>query len=668
MKTSHSLSELEWKLAGFLPHMWRRARSIELGVETESEIPCVPATVPGSVQRALREADLLPDWYVGLDARACEWVEHRHWVFQARLPDAWLADAGGARCVLRCYGLDYEGVVRVNGGEAGAFCGTFTPHAFDLTPCLQKDGNLLEIVFFEPPRWLGQFGYTSRMTEWKARFNYTWDWTSRVVQIGIWDDLVLETTAGPAFERLEVRADADPAAGTGMLRLSGGASGGDRVTVTLADADGRVVREETEPLAAFVDGGISWSDLGVELWWPNGEGAQPLYTVTCRLLDADGSECDRAGRRVGFRRIEWRPCVDAPEGALPWICVVNGRPIFLQGVNWTPVRPTFADVPADETVRRVALYRDLGCNTLRVWGGAVLETEAFYDACDERGLLVWQEFPLSSSGLDNWPPEDPDAIAEMEEIVRSYIERRQHHASLFVWCGGNELQGALDGGKQGCGRPVDGTHPMIAAMERLVAALDPGRRFLPTSSSGPRFIADADDFGKGIHHDVHGPWKLPDETREGARAYWAGDDSLFRSETGAPGASPADIIREYAGDLPLLPGTRDNPLWRRTSWWIEWPTFVAQEGHEPESLEAYVAWSQARQADGLALAVQACKDRFPAMGGILLWMGHDSFPCTANTAIVDFHGRPKPAALALEPVFRSRPAAETDGRLDAFDA
>ena len=137
--------------------------------------------------------------------------------------------------------------------------------------------------------------------------------------------------------------------------------------------------------------------------------------------------------------------------------------------------------------------------------------------------------------------------------------------------------------------------------------------------------------------------------------YWAGDDALFRSETGAPGASSAEIIRRSKGDLAEMPGTADNPLWRRTSWWIEWPIFVEECGREPASLEEFVAWSQARQAEALVIAARACKDRFPRCGGFIIWMGHDSFPCTANTAIVDFDGEPKPAALALREVFRKQP-------------
>jgi beta-mannosidase len=97
-----------------------------------------------------------------------------------------------------------------------------------------------------------------------------------------------------------------------------------------------------------------------------------------------------------------------------------------------------------------------------------------------------------------------------------------------------------------------------------------------------------------------------------------------------------------------------NPLWRRFAWWLEWSDFTKEQGRAPESLEEYVDWSQARQTEALTLAVRACKQRFPKCGGIILWMGHDAFPCTANTSIIDFQGRPKPAALAVGELFRTR--------------
>jgi len=192
---------------------------------------------------------------------------------------------------------------------------------------------------------------------------------------------------------------------------------------------------------------------------------------------------------------------------------------------------------------------------------------------------------------------------------------------------------------------------MLKALGEVVRDLDPTRRFLPTSASGPTFAGDVETYGQGVHWDVHGPWRAEGDLGGEWSAYWRGDDALMRSEVGAPGPSSADLIRRYAGDMDPLPGTLENPLWRRTSWWIEWPQFAAEMGCEPATLEAYVAWGQERQARALAIAAGACKARFPRCGGFIVWMGHDSFPCTANTAVIDFEGHPKPAAYALADVF-----------------
>lgn len=619
-------------------------QTMEIGASPNAEVRVPQAKVPGSVQYALREAGIIPDWNVGVNYRLCEWVENRHWIYDTALPDEWFANGKIYR--LNCLGLDYRGSVLVNGTLVSEFIGSHVPHVFDITSFLQESGNRLAIVFECPPRWLGQFGFTSKMTEWKPRFNYSWDWTVRLVQIAISDKISIEAIDDAEIESFRCVADAD--GGLGTLRAWGKAVGGKSIKLTLAK-DGAIIREETLSTGEF---NVSWTDLPVDLWQPNLQGDQPLYDLTCSLLGDEG-ELDSSTRRVGFRHVEWKQCEGAPEGADPWICVVNGTPVFLQGVNWCPVLPNTADVTEAQFGNLLELYRDLGCNMLRVWGGASLETEAFYDICDELGLLVWQEFPLSSSGMENWPPEDEGSIAALAEIAESYIERRQHHVSLIIWCGGNELQGALDGSKTGGGKPVDISHPMLARLGEIVEREDPTRRFLPTSSSGPLFYAQPENYGKGLHWDVHGPWKATGNLDGDWTDYWSKDDSLFRSETGSPGACSADITRRYAGDLDPYPGTADNPLWNRhTSWWVEWPVFIEEIGREPRDLEEYVEWSQQRQAKALSIAVKACKDRFPRCGGILLWTGHDCFPCEANTSIIDFDCKPKPAALALKEIWR----------------
>jgi beta-mannosidase len=102
-----------------------------------------------------------------------------------------------------------------------------------------------------------------------------------------------------------------------------------------------------------------------------------------------------------------------------------------------------------------------------------------------------------------------------------------------------------------------------------------------------------------------------------------------------------------------MPANGQNRLWKRFSWWIEWDIFMMEKEREPVSLEEYVTWSQARQTEALWIVVKNLKGKFPRCGGVIFWMGHDCFPCTSNTSIIDFWGRPKPAALALKGVFRN---------------
>ena len=690
--TRYNLLQLDWQLTGWHPYFWIGPLTDETELTLYPDIAPVPAHVPGSVQAALQAAGLLPDWNVGVRSRECEWVENRHWSFETTLPAAWCAGPG--RKVLRCEGLDYQGVILVNGRRAGEFRGTFLPHEFDLTDLLTEGDNRLVIVFTDNPRSLGQAQFTSRITELKERFNYLWDWCPRLVQVGIWDALSLEVREADSLSAVRLYTDYDAPTGRARVTIEARCEIAQaRGLEIIVKGENAEVAHVVVPVAEEVSAEVVIPGV-VEPWWPNGlgrpgsrgehrrdasatgeagleacatgdtgweacattdRGTRPLYLVRCRLLGEDRAILDETAEIVGFRQIEWKPCQGAPEGAAPWICSVNGQDLFLQGANWVPIRPNFADVTEEDYRQRLELYRDLGCNVLRVWGGAVLEREVFYRLCDELGLLVWQEFPLSSSGLDNCPPEDPAVIAALVEIAESYVARRQHHPSLLLWCGGNELTSGPEEGKLGMGVPLDDTHPMLAALGEVVRWLDPTRRFLSTSSTGPRFLADAKEFGLGLHHDVHGPWQWSGDL-QGWRDYWDGDDALFRSETGMPGAQDADLIRRYA-DGRELPADRSNPFWMHTNgWWIQWEDYL-REGGDAEDLEAFVAWSQTRQAQALAYAAAACKRRFPRCGGFIMWMGHDCYPCPANTSIIDYLGRPKPAAKAVGEVFRADAAS-----------
>ncbi len=651
------LSRLDWKLLGWRPFQWVLGKSMETGGDLLAELGPFPAKVPGSVQQALLDAGVIADWHVGVNSRACEWVEHRHWEFSTTLPAGTVPPQ--ERAILDAQGLDHAGWVLVDARKVARFEGALIRHQIDLTDAL-GDGkeHLLSIVFDEPPREQGQLGYTSRSVHFKPRYPYSWDWCPRVVPVGVWDTLVLKCGASTAIDPVHTRAILKDDNRTGRVELALDVDGSvvtagklGAITAVVTDGEREVGRVSAQALPGRME--IVVDGLAVEPWWPNGQGEAKTYTLTLEAVI--GVDVWRHKRTLGFKRVEWLPCDGASPDAEPWICAVNGRPIFLQGVNWVPPRVCYHDTTADEYARLIDLYREMGCNLLRVWGGGILEKEAFYARCDAAGILVWQEFPLSSSGVDNWPPEDPAAIERLASIASSYIRRRGHHASLLLWCGGNEL---LGGGPEGPGEdgvPVGYDHPCVAAMRDVVAAEDPGRRFLPTSASGPWEWGTPEKFGTGLLHDVHGPWGFSAgcEDMDAWRAYWAKDDALFRSETGMPGAHGMDLMKRYAEGVDVWPPTTE--YWMHTSsWWRQWDRFKDRLASLPpdEGLAEYIRATQSDQAEAYAIAAAACKGRFPRCGGFVIWMGHDCFPCPANNSVIDFERQPKPAYFALKRIFR----------------
>jgi len=647
-------SGLDWKLWGYRPNSWIMNFDFDTFTGNWAEYIDIPIEVPGSVQKALKNAGIIKDWNIGLNNTSIEWIENRHWLIVAKIPDN-LISKESENIILQCDGLDHKGTIMINGKEAGKFNNAFIPYSFNIKPFLRASNNTIAFVFDCPPENLAQIGWTSQIKDWKPRFYYGWDWIPRIVQIGIWDKVWIKTFKNdqPMVDGIQILTDADKIKDIGELKiktdLNKYALSG-KIKISLSTSEGKNVFEELIASKDLAQQKI-WSNLKIKRWWPNGIGEQPLYNLQISLMDKNGTQVQQIVRRIGFKNIDWLPCEGAPAKADPWICSVNNQPVFLQGVNWTPIRPNFADLKETDYKQRLKQYKKLGINTIRVWGGGFAEKEWLYDLCDEMGILVWQDFPLSSSGIDNYPPEGEEEIYGISQIVKHYVKRLQHHASLLLWCGGNELYNKENRA------PITDNHKMIAEIKQWVNMLDPSRRFVVGTPSGPNISAGLDNYGSGNNWDVHGPWKLPftakDKTMNAVKDFWNKDDALFHSEVGVPGAMSVEMINKYRGENNPLPASIENPIWRNVNWWVEWDEYIADHNDQAtNSLEEYVKWSQKRQSEGLSIALKSCKDRFPRCGGFIIWMGHDSFPCMVNTSILDFEGNPKPVAFALSKIWK----------------
>jgi beta-mannosidase len=651
------LSGNDWQLAPLLPHefWWRQAWK-----EKWSPAGCPPwgdwigACVPGDVIADALDAGLIPHPYVDLNSLACEWLSERDWIYRKTfiVPKEWR----DKHIRLRFEGVDYACEVYLNEQLLGRHEGMFTPFEFDVSQCLRfgEPNCLTVLVEHKPPvdAVQGQIGWTNRARVWKARFAYDWDWCTRLVPLGIWQNVYLLVTDEVWIEDVWVRPrmEGEVAQVDVYTRLGSmpPAPDGWYLRLHVDDPDGNPVAQGSVPVS--LDDALSSEHATTleiprpRLWYPNGMGEQPLYRLNVQLT-RDERASDTREVTFGVRTVRAIPNEGAPPEALPYTLEVNGRRVFVKGWNWTPHEQMTGRVHPERYERLLTLAKHAHCNLLRVWGGGLLEREEFYDLCDRLGIMVWQEFPQSSSGIQNAPPEDAEYLQYIEAQARHMIPLRRNHPSLVIWCGGNELMNEHF-------VPLTDAHPALAKLKSLVQELDPDRIWLPTSASGPVEGASAELAGTGKMHDVHGPWVYLG-AEEHYRFYNA-VDPLYHSEFGVEGAANLQVFERFISPEYRFPPDATNKAWlHHGSWWIHREKLEALFGRI-EQLETFIRASQWMQAEGLRYAIEANRRRQWRCSGVSPWQFNEPFPNTACTNVVDYLGQPKPAywwaRRAYEPV------------------
>jgi beta-mannosidase len=633
----------DWERRDFLDEAWRWSDALrdagdagsELGPPARAGVSAGwrPAHVPGSMLDDAWRAGEVPNPYVDRNSLGAEWVPGRTWVLRRRLalpPDV----DPGASAALRFEGIDPGGTVFLDGEEVGHHTGMFVPFEMDVTGRLEAGReHLLVVVLDAAPPMPSQVGRTELARHHRSRMGYGWDFCPRMIHTGIWRSVSLELFSA-RLGRPRVTVDLAGSSASVGIECPVLGSSVEKVRARLVDDDGHVVAEGN---AAVVEGSVR---IGLEvanpkLWWPNGLGSPAMYRLELRLDDLD----DRVVR-IGLRSLVLAPTDGAREDALAYTVAVNGRPTWIRGWNWVPIDAAYG-VPRPERLRHlVELARRANVNMLRVWGGGLIESEEFYDACDEAGIMVWQEFAQSSSGVTNAPADDADFVALMRREAEAIVLLRANHPSLAIWCGGNELSSAD-------GRPLDDRHPVLGALRDAVERLDPGRAWLPTSPTGPRFdnsiAAVAED--PASLHDVHGPWEHQGlaEQHELANA----TTSLLHSEFGVEGMTNLPTLLATVTEPNRAPLDRSNPVMaHRGAWWNNEP-FVQRTFGGGLSLEELERASQHLQADGLRTLIDGDRRRWPRNAGSLPWQMNEPFPNAWCTSAVDYFGVPKAAYHAV---------------------
>ena len=566
-----------------------------------------------------------------------EWVENRFWVYKTTftVPE----EHKGQKLVLVFEGIDYTAHIYVNNKELAVHTGMFVPCKLDISAFIAYgEPNKLRVVIEQAPNEYGQIGYTSKTSTQKARFGYKWDFSTRLVNLGLYGNAYIEVFDGAHIADTHIRYR----------------DGKVFAAVTLGDVKAACEADVTlsyqgEPVAhttvTFSDGEVQTAVLAVEnpkLWYPNGYGAQPLYDLTVRITE-NGKETDCRSYSVGLRTLRFEKCEDAPEDSLPYCVFVNDIPIPIKGVNFTPLDHMYGAVEDARYETMLTLAAQENVTLIRVWGGGLIESETFYNLCDRLGILVWQDLIQSSSGIENTASSDDTFLSLLRKTSAAAIASKRNHPSLAIWCGGNELM------KLEKVVPVDETHKNIAMLKELVQSLDGDRLFLPSTASGPNCWYD----GSGVknNHDVHGPWKYsgPDY------GYLNGQECLMLGEFGNDGMNNMTALKKILAPENLVRTTmEENCTWAHHR--QMWDTYNYRDKPlfgDIDDLETFVSVSQYMQAEGLRYAIECQMRRYPKTAGINIWQFDEPWPNVSCTNLVDYYGNPKFAYYFVRDAYKT---------------
>jgi beta-mannosidase len=587
--------------------------------------------IPGDGVTALEQAALISDPYWGRNEYALRWISERDWVLHRTVE---LTDTD---VELVIEGLDTVAEVRWNGALIIAADNVHRTYRWPLSTLARQGENEIEITFRSPVREgaLRQAAQPFRIPYStdnnpipngnmlrKVQCDFGWDWNIALAPFGIVGDIRLEPARATRINAVQVRQQIADGVANVWVMLDAAAFADETVWVRFAGQEKELALFATDGEKRFAQ---HFEIKEPKLWWPNGMGDQPLYdlSITC------GTQEIR--RRIGLRQIELITAED--EAGASFGFRVNGVDVFAKGANWIPADALHGRITPEKTRALLQSAADAHMNMIRVWGGGRYEPDSFYEACDELGLMVWQDFMFACSLY----PSTDDFLANVREEVRENVARLQHHACLALWCGDNELVGALDWfpeSRDNRDRYLVNYDRLNRTIETALKETDPDANWWPSSPSlGPM------DFRDGWHVDGQGDmhfWSVWHEGRD--FDHYRDVKPRFCSEFGFQSYPSMPVIETFTDPAdrniasPVFESHQKNAggnariaetMFRYFRW--------------PERFEDFVWLSQIQQAEAIKTAVTHWRGLKPHCMGTLYWQLNDTWPVCSWSSL-DYGG------------------------------
>ncbi|WP_221349312.1 glycoside hydrolase family 2 protein [Streptomyces beigongshangae] len=610
----------------------------------------LPATVPGCVHTDLLAAGVLPDPFLGRRETEVAWVGRRDWTYETTLVPA---PGGHERTDLVFEGLDTVAEIRLDGRLLGTVRNMHRSYRFDVTglggrlsvrfrSAYDEAEAVRERLGERPGAYPEPFQYLRKMA-----CSFGWDWGPTLVTAGIWRPVRLERWTTARITRVRPLVTVEEGLGRAELHVEverSGVAAGLTLSARVAGVAGADAAVDVTGTHAVVR--VDVPDPG--LWWPRGYGGQRLYGLELTLSDA-GGPLDSWRRRVGFRTVALDRGADGHGSG--FTLVVNGERLFARGVNWIPDDVLPSRITRERYRTRLAQAAGAGVDLVRVWGGGIYESEDFYDACDELGLLVWQDFPFACAAY----PEEQPLRGEVEAEARENVVRLMPHPSLVLWNGNNEnLWGFRDWDwERRLAGDSWGEGYYLGLLPRIVAETDPTRPYTAGSPWSGSWDHHPNDPAHGTHHSWE-VWNRRDY------ADYRLDVPRFVAEFGwqAPPAY-ATVRRALPGEVlaPDSPGMLHHQKAHDGNGKLARGLAAHFAVDGPGSCEGdFDRWhylTQLNQARAVATGIEHWRSHWPVCAGTVLWQLNDCWPVTSWAAI-DGDGREKPLYHELKRLYADR--------------
>ena len=579
-------------------------------------------------------------------------MEDNFWKYRAVLPEF----PENEIAYFIALGIDYRFDIFINNIKVYSYEGMFGKTRLRLENA--KAGDILEILIYPAPKHPIENGDqldNSRIPLARSEADksakpavcYGWDFHPRLIVQGIWDEAYIQTF--PKMHILNVNVDYEiqqilGEIGAAHIRLSCEKTAGN-LEYTLYD-------ENKIPVCKSTDGNML---CNVKLWFPYNLGKQPLYTLEATLKNDEGIVQDIYNERIGFRKIQllmnegsWNYPTSYPmtRSACPFTICINGRKTFGKGSNFVNIDVFVGKLTEKDYRKQLEMVKECNMNILRLWGGAIVNKQSFFDICDESGIMVWQEFPLACNNYTD----NKHYLEVIAQEANSIVRKIKNHPCHIIWCGGNELFNNWS--------LMDDQSLVLRTLNKICLELDPLTPFLPTSP---------------VMGVTHGPYQF---TMYGKDVFHLFNDSLSTgyTEFGITSMTSYEQLKKFipAEELNCFANSKS---WRAHNAFDEEGSMSGHSDYasvvkyfgETTNTKEYIEYSEFLSCVGYTYIFEEAR-RQPMCSMAINWCFNEPWYCAANNSLVSYGNVKKKSYAAvkkaLAPVTPSLRLKKFDYRLN----